>query len=248
MPRGEHRNDRRVRRTKKLLVQALTQLMSEKQVNEITVKELTQLADVNRGTFYLYYSDIYDMLHTTQNELLAALEDIAGRHRENSARGELSPMLEELFEHIGQNSEMWRVLLSPTGDMSFLHRLNQLLRESFSWMQSVSETPRGAAEWDFRYSFGVFGCAGLIRSWLDSDAPALRAMCAKAGLSDKDYRTLFETLDAARCDEVRRLMEETEAHLTRLDQILSAGITSAQQDQSHTRIRAEVGDIQTDRD
>ncbi|MBQ4227226.1 MAG: TetR/AcrR family transcriptional regulator [Clostridia bacterium] len=168
MPRGEHRNDRRVRRTKKLLVQALTQLMSEKQVNEITVKELTQLADVNRGTFYLYYSDIYDMLHTTQNELLAALEDIAGRHRENSARGELSPMLEELFEHIGQNSEMWRVLLSPTGDMSFLHRLNQLLRESFSWMQSVGETPRGAAEWDFRYSFGVFGCAGLIRSWLDS--------------------------------------------------------------------------------
>ena len=161
MPRGEHRNDRRVRRTKRLLVQALT-----------------QLADVNRGTFYLYYSDIFDMLHTTQNELMAALEDIARRHRENNARGELSPMLEELFEHIGQNSEMWRVLLSPTGDMSFLHRLNQLLQESFSWMQNAVEAPGRAAEWEFRYSFGVFGCAGLIRSWLDgglSESPSRMA-------------------------------------------------------------------------
>ena len=56
------KEDRRVRRTKKLLTQALTQLLQRKQVNEITVRELTDLADMNRGTFYLYYKDISDML------------------------------------------------------------------------------------------------------------------------------------------------------------------------------------------
>ena len=40
----EKKEDRRVRRTKKLLTQALTQLLQEKQINEITVKELTDLA------------------------------------------------------------------------------------------------------------------------------------------------------------------------------------------------------------
>ena len=51
----EKKEDRRVRRTKKLLIQALTELMQQKPVKEITVKELTDLADMNRGTFYLYY-------------------------------------------------------------------------------------------------------------------------------------------------------------------------------------------------
>jgi AcrR family transcriptional regulator len=60
------KEDRRVRRTKKLLTQALTELMQQKQVKEITVKELTDLADMNRGTFYLYYKDIYDMLESIE--------------------------------------------------------------------------------------------------------------------------------------------------------------------------------------
>ena len=62
------KEDRRVRRTKKLLTQALTELLQEKQVNEITVKELTDLADMNRGTFYLYYKDIFDMLEKNYDQ------------------------------------------------------------------------------------------------------------------------------------------------------------------------------------
>ena len=70
------KEDRRVRRTKKLLTQALTQLLQQKQVNEITVKELTDLADMNRGTFYLYYKDIFDMLEKIEDELFENLNGI----------------------------------------------------------------------------------------------------------------------------------------------------------------------------
>ena len=53
---AEHRkmnhNDRRVKRTKKALHDALLTLLNEKSINEITVTELTSLADVNRATFY----------------------------------------------------------------------------------------------------------------------------------------------------------------------------------------------------
>lgn len=48
----EKKEDRRVRRTKKLLTHGLIQLMKEKQVQDITVRELADLVDVNRGTFY----------------------------------------------------------------------------------------------------------------------------------------------------------------------------------------------------
>ena len=68
------KEDRRVRRTKKLLTQALTELLQKKQINEITVKELTDLADMNRGTFYLYYRDIFDMLEKIEAELFQKLD------------------------------------------------------------------------------------------------------------------------------------------------------------------------------
>ena len=55
--------DRRVRKTKALLLKGLTQLMEEKDVNHISVRELTDLVDLNRGTFYLHYRDIFDMVN-----------------------------------------------------------------------------------------------------------------------------------------------------------------------------------------
>ena len=70
------KEDRRVRRTKKMLTQALTKLMQEKQVKDMTVKELTELADMNRGTFYLYYKDVYDMLERLEDNLFASLDQI----------------------------------------------------------------------------------------------------------------------------------------------------------------------------
>ena len=53
--------DRRIRRTRTLLRQGLIQLMATKDIKDISVKELSDLADINRGTFYLHYNDIFDM-------------------------------------------------------------------------------------------------------------------------------------------------------------------------------------------
>ena len=88
------KEDRRVRRTKKLLTQALTELLQKKQINEITVKELTDLADMNRGTFYLYYRDIFDMLEKIEAELFQKLDSIAPepRARRAHAAGQADPV------------------------------------------------------------------------------------------------------------------------------------------------------------
>lgn len=54
--------DRRVRRTRMRLQQAMLELLKEKDARSITVRELTQRADVNRGTFYAHYKDVFDLL------------------------------------------------------------------------------------------------------------------------------------------------------------------------------------------
>ena len=75
---ADAKTDRRVRRTKALLLQGLMQLMETKDVKDISVKELSDLADINRGTFYLHYSDVYDMLAQLEDELFLEFHGIIG--------------------------------------------------------------------------------------------------------------------------------------------------------------------------
>ena len=167
----EKKEDRRVRRTKKLLTQALTQLLQEKQINEITVKELTDLADMNRGTFYLYYKDMFDMLEKIEDGMFEALDAIVSLHEHDDVSQLTKPILLDLFRFIEDNQEMCRVLLSPHGDMNFLHRLNEVVREKClkAWPDIRKE--KGEADFDYHYSFVVFGCAGIIRAWVNRNCP-----------------------------------------------------------------------------
>ena len=89
----EKKEDRRVRRTKKLLSQGLIELMQQKQVKDITVRELADLVDVNRGTFYLYYRDIFDMLERLEEELFEQLNAVILAHKGEPILTHARPML-----------------------------------------------------------------------------------------------------------------------------------------------------------
>ena len=175
MAEETRKEDRRVRRTKKLLTQALTQLMQQKQVKEITVKELTDLADMNRGTFYLYYKDIFDMLEKIEDGIFEALNSIVEQHEHEDVAHETKPLLLELFTFLQDNREMVRVLLSPHGDMSFLYRLFQVIREKCVTAFPEYSRTLSEADFDYHFSFVVFGVAGLIRAWVNRE-------CAESAL------------------------------------------------------------------
>ena len=65
------REDKRIRRTKKLLRQALTRLMKEKEFGSITVTDVVREADINRGTFYAHYRDVYDLRERIEADMIA---------------------------------------------------------------------------------------------------------------------------------------------------------------------------------
>ena len=69
------KEDRRIRKTKKMLRDSLFALLEKKNINNITVTELTKLADINRSTFYLYYKDVLDMMNKIQNEIYEVFYD-----------------------------------------------------------------------------------------------------------------------------------------------------------------------------
>ncbi len=122
---------------------------------------------MNRGIFYLYYKDIFDMLDKIEDDLFRKLDAIAQTHKHGDLTQQVKPILLDLFHFINENQEMCRVLLSPNGDMNFLHRLYEAIRERSLeiWKDQVGGF--GEKEFDYRYSFVIFGCAGMIRTWVN---------------------------------------------------------------------------------
>ena len=68
------KTDRRVLKTKRAIRNAFAQLLSQKPLNEITVKDLSAAADINRKTFYNYYRDIHQVVDEIENEIVSAFE------------------------------------------------------------------------------------------------------------------------------------------------------------------------------
>ena len=69
------KNDARVRYTQKVLKDSLLQLLEKKPINKITVKEVCELAELNRATFYAHYTDCPDLLESIENEMPGGFEE-----------------------------------------------------------------------------------------------------------------------------------------------------------------------------
>ena len=70
------KEDRRVRKTKKALREGLAELLVEKSLQNITVRELTDKVDVHRSTFYANFEDIYDLYNQMEDVVIQEISDI----------------------------------------------------------------------------------------------------------------------------------------------------------------------------
>ena len=71
----EAKNDPRSKRTRRLLQDALTDLMKKKKFHEISVQDITAHAEINRATFYAHYMDKYELLNAKIRDSFQSLLD-----------------------------------------------------------------------------------------------------------------------------------------------------------------------------
>ncbi|WP_436776540.1 TetR/AcrR family transcriptional regulator [Yinghuangia sp. YIM S09857] len=122
--------DRRVHRTRTALRAALLDLVAERPLGDLTVSDVTKLADVNRSTFYEHYNDVHDLAADACSwafdELIAAAPvllpgDDQGERRR--ARAELAAV----FAHIAARADLYRALLGPDGSARVINHLHRRL-------------------------------------------------------------------------------------------------------------------------
>lgn len=161
--------NRSVRLTRRRLSDALVTLLLQKPVREITVRELTNLAKVSRGTFYFHYSDIYELMEKVEQDQIDGIErlmdDILPR-LENDSTPE---SLRTLYRYLDENDGICSALLGPNGDPAFRGRLETLIGERcldcFSSVNTATPVQR------YMVAFAIQGCFGNIETWLERGKP-----------------------------------------------------------------------------
>lgn len=159
--------DRRVRRTRAMLQQGLIQLMETKEIKDISVKELSDLADINRGTFYLHYSDIYDMLWKMEDELFLEFNEILDRTLTcESLSSETA--LQEIFAFLERHKDFARAIMGPHGDLAFVNRMKNLIKERIYNILDIRQKNQNP---EYTEAFIISGCIGVIETWLNHPSP-----------------------------------------------------------------------------
>ena len=161
---SEEKVDRRVRKTKKLLMQSLTKLLAEKKVNKITVTELTDLADLNRSTFYLYYKDIFDMLDQIESELVRDFNKACDEFSSHEITYDnMLSFLTFLFEFVNDNADIFKILIGSNEDYSFIEKFKKTIRKHHPSLENV------LSEKSLHYfrPYIISGCIGVMQQWLE---------------------------------------------------------------------------------
>ena len=120
--------DRRVRRTRAALRQALVELVLDNGFQAITVEQITERADVGRATFYAHYRDKEDLLIGIVRDLAADRERLLPAIRQARAEGFTGLPVKYIFEHAEQEKPVYQVILRGEGDGRALREFTDLIR------------------------------------------------------------------------------------------------------------------------
>lgn len=161
--------DRRVRKTKQQLQDGFIYLRKQKDLKDITVKELCELTDLNRGTFYLHYKDIYDLSEQLEESLFVSFQEVLDKHTitsEDKTIDSPEPLLRDILLLIKDNSEFCTMLLSDTGEIAFVNKLKKLVLD-IAFKKCIDLFDFNKKEhFTYSYNFILYGCIGIIESWL----------------------------------------------------------------------------------
>ena len=160
--------NRSVRNTKKKIQDGLLTLLQKKPINQITVKELTELVDVNRGTFYFHYNDVYDLLYKTEDRFFNDFNTVLNG-KDLKSSDEMYQYLVEIFSFLEKNSNMCKIFFSDNCDMKFFNDIKALVNERCFTFQRTSSKGTDKKRLALYNAFVVNGCVGLMQRWLEDD-------------------------------------------------------------------------------
>jgi AcrR family transcriptional regulator len=158
--------DRRIRRTRRLLEAALLDLVDEQPYPSITIRDITDRADIGYATFFRHYDGKDDLMLQIFSRIVQDLEDWPERAGDSYFTEEG----QRLFQHVADNAVLYRAVLDS---LTFRRKLQALLATLVqSHLDShANEVPQPAIPLDVAAQHIISSLLGLIDWWLANERP-----------------------------------------------------------------------------
>ena len=156
----EKTEDRRIRKTKKALGAALVRLLKNKSIEEITIKELTDEADVHRGTFYHHYRDAFDLKKQVDEEIQSEIQNIMMNVPDTELSDGPYPLLVRVLLYLEENRDVAKMLCGDKSDEGILHQMCEAISGRCLDPALFGEELRYGSR------FCAAGLEGMLVSWI----------------------------------------------------------------------------------
>ncbi len=160
--------DRRVIKTKRAIKNAFAKLLSQKDINDITISDIAAEADINRKTFYNYYAGVHEVIDEIENDVVshfdAALTEIDFKNSLNRP----NLIFEKLTNIINADMDFFGYLLSMNSNVSLSSKITDMLTGKVKTliMQYVDVDE---VHVDIMLEFMISGMVAVYRRWFNSD-------------------------------------------------------------------------------
>ena len=168
MQQQPHRVDRRVIKTKRAIKNAFAKLLAEKDVNAITISDIAAQADINRKTFYNYYTGVHEVIGEIEDDIIRhvdeALTDIDFKNSLESPYF----VFEKLTSVINTDMDFFGYLLGMNTNVSLTSKITELLKsKTKAVLRQTLEIDEFRLE--FMLDFLMSGMVAVYRRWFNSD-------------------------------------------------------------------------------
>ncbi|MBT2637679.1 TetR-like C-terminal domain-containing protein [Bacillus sp. ISL-39] len=158
--------DRRKRYTRMVLKESLMDLLKNKPISNITIKEICELADINRSTFYSHYSSQYDLLNAIEEEFIEDMVSTLNQYN-FSKEEEALKMTEKILKYIAKNSDVCQTLLSENSDIHF-QKKGMMITQEFIFKNWISDSQLDRETFEYINIFVVSGSIYVIKNWVEN--------------------------------------------------------------------------------
>lgn len=167
----EEKVDRRIIRTKSMMREALMDLMDEMPFGEITAKDITDRADLNRATFYLHYNNVFELLDELENEIAAGFSQMLEQIEINQGKEWEYPVVGQICSFIAENQRLCRcLLLNPRSDR-FARKLTEIMKRKGMQVKAKMGLEVDPIKEKYIHQFIACGAMGMVKQWLLEEMP-----------------------------------------------------------------------------
>lgn len=159
--------DRRIEKTRQVIMNTFIDLLAEKGFDKLTVIDIAQRANINRGTFYLHYVDKFDLL----DKCIETYIELLLHYCANSADKNLSERaFHSVFEYLEKNFSIYKLLLSNKGFGFFRSRLYSIIVQTVTEVNGI-KTKNDISSNEVTTHFLASGFIGVLEWWINNSMP-----------------------------------------------------------------------------